>query len=245
MQIARSLKIILLLLLPFFAISQSKNEKINNLHYKLKDVATEEQKMLVLNDIAIYYMESARDSSMFYNQKSITYAEKLDQPLWKARFLLIKAYLLQKEVNLALSLKLCNEVLAIANDAKNEKNFFIPKDDLIIETPSKFRMNLISNAFHQLGNTNSNAANEKKAIEYYKKSIFVQKENDSTYRSVTGAMNIGSIYSGSGQLDSAFIYATRALKNARITGYKDYAGTIRAVIGNVYFKKGVLDSAKY
>ena len=106
-------------------------------------------------------------------------------------------------------------------------------------------MNLISNAFHQLGNTNSNAANEKKAIEYYKKSIFVQKENDSTYRSVTGAMNIGSIYSGSGQLDSAFIYATRALKNARITGYKDYAGSIRAIIGNVYFKKGVLDSAKY
>lgn len=252
MKITGSLKIILVLLLPFFALSQSENEDINNLHFELKNATTDERKMLVLSSIASYYTESVRDSSMFYNQKSITYAESLDQPLWKARFLLTKAYLLQKEVNLSASLKLCNEALTIANDAKNEKNLFIPKNAKVIDFPSRFRLWIISNAYHQLGVTYSgiglnfgNTDDLEKAMDYYKKAIALSKENDSTYRSVTSTADIGEIYANMDQPDSAFMYSMRALKNARLTGYKTYEGSIGTNIGDLYFKKGVLDSAKY
>lgn len=252
MKITGPLKIILVLLLPFFALSQSENEDINNLHFELKNATTDELKMLALSGIASYYTESLRDSSMFYRQKSITYAEKLDQPLWKARFLLSKAYLLQKDVNLSSSLKLCNEALTIANDAKNEKNVFIPKDARVIGFPLKFRLQIISSAYHQLGNTYSgigrnfgNTDDLEKAIDYYKKAKALSKENDSTYRSVTSNLNIGSIYTSMDQPDSAFMYSMRALKNARLTGYKTYEGSIGTNIGDHYFKKGVLDSAKY
>lgn len=240
-----TLQIILFLLLPNLAFSQSEQKEIDSLHFELKNAKTEELKMLAFDQLGGYYAESARDSAMFYTEKSIKHAEKLNQPLWKAEFFLLKAYLLQKEGNLALSLKLCNEALAIANVESNEKNFFIPKNSKPAATPSNFRKRITLGAFHQLGNIYSNAGNKEKAIDYYKKEIRASKEMNSTSWLVNSNMNIGSIYANLNKQDSAFIYSKRALKNAKLTGYRDYEGFIREDIGTIYLKQGVLDSAYY
>jgi signal transduction histidine kinase len=242
MEIKLRLKIILMLLLPFFALSQSENTVIDKLHFEIKNAPNDELKMLALQNIAGYYAESVRDSSMFYVEKSIRYANKLDQPLWKADFLLLKAYLLQKEGNLVLSLKLCNEALAIAND---EKNVFSSKDSEFLDNPSKFRKYITLSVYHQLGNVYKNAGNKEKAIDYYKKEIIVSKEMKSKSGQITSNMNIGSIYAGMEQSDSAFIYSKRALKYANLTGRSKYKGFILEDIGKIYLKKGVLDSAYY
>jgi signal transduction histidine kinase len=245
MEIKLRLKIILMLLLPFFALSQSENTVIDKLHFEIKNAPNDELKMLALQNIAGYYAESVRDSSMFYVEKSIRYANKLDQPLWKADFLLLKAYLLQKEGNLVLSLKLCNEALAIANDKKNEKNVFSSKDSEFLDNPSKFRKYITLSVYHQLGNIYKNAGNKEKAIDFYKKVIIVSKEMNSKSGQITSNMNIGSIYAGMEQSDSAFIYSKRALKYANLTGRSNYKGFILEDIGKIYLKKGVLDSAYY
>jgi signal transduction histidine kinase len=238
------LKIALLLILPFFVKAQSQQKQLDSLHVALKNAINDTVRMVTLYNLANYFIESNRDSSMFFNEASMVVANKINQPLWVANSLLLKSYLVQRQSNLSLSLKLCNEALVIFQDEKNEKNAVIPREDEFASDPKKFRISSLSQVYHQLGNTWSGAGNLEKAIEYYKKEIRISEQLNSKAGLTESNMNIGTIYNEMNKLDSAFIYSTRALKYSNLTGYKTYAGIILRDIGTIYFKKGQLDSAK-
>ena len=109
-------------MLPFFAKAQPQQKVLDSLHTELKYSANDTVKMLTLSGLNNYYSESNRDSAMYYIEKGIAIANKIKQPLWVAEFLILKAYILQKQSNYSLSFKLCNEALEIIQD-KNQ--FFI------------------------------------------------------------------------------------------------------------------------
>jgi hypothetical protein len=228
-----------------FTFSEAQLKYADSLHRALKNADNDTIKMFVFNHLGDYYSESNRDSSLYYDEAAIAMAKKINQPLFVADFLCNKAYIVQKQANFSLSLKLCNEALAIVQDEKNEKNAYIPKDDEFASDPRKFRKSFLLNIFHQLGNTWSGAGNKEKAIEYYKEEILISEELNSKNGLVTSNMNIGNIYTRMDKLDSAFIYSSLALKNSNLTGWKTYAGNILEDIGTIYFKKEHLDSAKY
>jgi two-component system NtrC family sensor kinase len=238
------LKIVLLLMLPFFTKAQSQQRQLDSLRTALKNAADDTVKMVTLYNLEVYFTESNRDSAMFFNEASMAVAKKINQPLWVANSLILKSYILQKQANFSVSLKLCNQALAILLDEKNEKNAYIPKESAYKTEPGKYRIWETLFVYHQLGNIWSGAGNLEKAIEYYKKEIRVSESLNNIEGLVTSNMNIGSIYFEMGKLDAAFIYFTRALENANLTGYKTYAGYILNDIGIIYLKKGQLDSAK-
>ncbi len=239
------LKIGVLVLLPFFAKAQTEEKVLDSLHTALKYSANDTVKMLTLFGLNRYHVESNRDSAMYYIEKAIAIANKINQPLWVAGFLLNKAYLLQKQFNYSLSFKLCNEALEIIQDKKNNKGAYIPPDDEFADDIEKFRISRKGGVFHQLGNTYRGAGNPEKAIEYFKKVQLIREEVKRKYDNVTSNMNIGSIYFSLGKLDSAMIYSNLALENAnRKGGWKTYLGNILTDIGDIYLKKGSLDSAK-
>ena len=231
-------------MLPFFSKAQSQQKQLDSLRTALKNTADDRVKMVTLYNLASYFTESNRDSAMFFNEASMVVANKINQPLWVANSLLLKSYLVQREENLSLSLKLCNEALVILQDERNEKNAVIPKGDEFASEPKKFRISSQSEGYHQLGNIWSRAGNFEKAIEYYKKKIRISKELNNKAGLTESNMNIGSIYIIMKKLDSAFVYSTRALENSNLTGYNTYLGIILNDIGTIYFKKGQLDSAK-
>lgn len=231
--------------MPFFTKAQSQQQQPDSLHTALKNAANDTVKMITLSDLAGCYFENNRDSALYYTEAFIGIAKKLNQPIWVANGLLNKAYVVQKQANFSLSLKLCNEALAIVEDKRSEKNAYILKANEFAHDPSKFRKSQLISIFHQLGNTYSGAGNKEKAIEYYKKEIQVADELNGTGGRVTSNMNIGTIYLEMEKLDSAFIYSAKALESANLTGYKSYAGFILRNIGIIYSKKGQLDSARY
>ena len=186
------LKITLLLLLPFFAKTQSHQKELDSLHTALSNSANDTIRMVILDNLNGYYAESNRDSAMFFTQKALSIARKLSQQLWVADVLLSKSYLEQKQANFSLSLKLCNEALAIIQDEKNEKNAYIPKEDEFASSPRKYRISKTLGIYHQLGNTWAGAGNKEKAIEYYKEEIRIADELNSKGWQVTSNMNIGS-----------------------------------------------------
>jgi len=240
------IKIALLLLLPVFVSAQSGQKQLDSLHLALKNAAKDKVKMMItLENIVSYYVERNRDSTMFYAENGIAIAKKIRQPLWVADFLLLKAYLFQKQANLVLSLKLCNEALAIANDERNEKDVFIPKDNEFAANPSKFRRSKTLDVFHQLGNIYSIGGNQEKAISYFKREIQLSYELNTKSSLVTSNMTIGSIYLEMDKPDSAFVYSKRALENVSLSRWGIYEGFILTDIGSFYFKKGLSDSAKY
>ncbi len=242
----RITKIFFLLLLPFFALSQSQKRELDSLLLVLKKTANDTIKMTTLKHMVGYYVESNRDSTMTLAENLINIAKRIRQPLWVADFLVLKAYLMQKDANLALSLRLCNEALAIANDENNEKNVFIPKDDEFANNPSKFRRAISLGVFHQLGNIYLIVGDKEKAIEYFKKEIQIAFEINAKSFGITSNTAIGSIFLEMDQLDSAFFYSKRALENINLYHrWVIYEGIVLNNIGDIYFRKGLLDSAKY
>ena len=184
--------IALLLMLSLCIAAQQQQKQLDSLHTALKNSANDTVKMVALNNLAGYYAENNRDSAMLYIEEAIPIAKKMNQQLWVAEFLLFKSYLVQKQANFSISLKLCNEALNIIQDKKNEKNAYIPKENEFASNPEKFRKAFGLSVFHQLGNTYSGAGNKQKAIEYYKDEIQLAKELHTKSGLVTSHMNIGS-----------------------------------------------------
>jgi tetratricopeptide (TPR) repeat protein len=191
--------------------------------------------MFNLDAIASYYAESDRDSSMYYCEASIALATKLDQSIHLANFLLLKSYLVQKQSNYTQSYRLCNEALTILEDDSNDKSAIIPKEWAI--EPDRYRKELTTNVFHQLGNTMIGAGNLVKAIAYFKKAVQINNELDYLNGGMTSNMNIGSSYFKLGQMDSSLLYSKRAVIIANNGGWKAYLGSALEDIGKIYIKK--------
>jgi signal transduction histidine kinase len=239
------LKISLLLLLPLFATAQ---KQLDSLHTALKTAANDTIKMLTLGQLGNYYSESNWDSALLFTEQALAISTMMNQSIWTANFLLNKSYFLGKQGNLPLALKLTNEALQIAQDEKNEKNIYIPKEDqgdILASDPHTVRLNILAGAYHIFGNQYVQAGNKEKAITYYKKEIQVAEEIKNNGLLVNSNMNIGSIYLSLGKLDSAQFYSFKALKYSNSTGYKLYQGNILMTIGDSYFKGNQIDSAKY
>jgi len=239
------LNILFVFLPAFFMKAQAQKTELDSLHHALAAAPGDLARMNILDLLGGYYSESNRDSAMYFTEMSIGIAKKTHQQLFLANLLLEKSYLVQKQANFILSLKLCNEALTILEDKRNEKGAFIPADNEFASDPEKYRYLITTNVYHQLGNTYSGVGDKAKAIEYYKKEIRVSEELHTSSALVTSNMNIGSIYAEMNTLDSAFIYSKRALDNVQITGWKIYEGFILEDIGQIYLRRNNTDSAKY
>ena len=234
----------MLFLLTVHAKSQSQQEA-DSLHNALKTAANDSVLLVVLNDLYLFYIDNNRDSALYFTEQALELSKKLKQPLWEARFLLNKAYILQKQGNLPLAFKLINESMAITQDEKNEKNYYVPVNDSARWDPHTERLFVLTGAFHNLANTYSQAGNKEKAIASYKDVIRISEQNKDELHHISAHNNIGSNYFDLNKLDSAMHYSRIAIRYANSTGYTTYLGSMLRTVGNVFFKQNQPDSAKY
>jgi signal transduction histidine kinase len=150
-----------------------------------------------------------------------------------------------KKENLSLSFKLFNESIAIAKEAKNEKNVYFPESLKADWDPHKFRLHLLGGGYHNLGNTYRHAGNAEKAISSFKEVFQIVGENDRGSSFVHASMNIGSIYLDLNKLDSAMLYTRNAINFSNNSSYKTYLGNMLRVMGDIYSSQKQPDSAKY
>jgi two-component system, NtrC family, sensor kinase len=234
----------MLFLLTVYAKSQSLQGS-DSLRQAVITAANDSVRMEMLNDLYSYYIENNRDSALYFTEQAMVLAKKLKQPLWEARFLLNKAYIFQKEGNLPLVFKLINESLAITQDEKSEKNFYVPVNERVGWDAHRERLFILAGGFHNLGNNYSYAGNREKAIASYKEVIRISEQNNDKSHEVNAKMNIGSNYFEMNKLDSAMHYSRIAIRYANSTGHTTYLGGMLRTVGNVFFKQNQLDSAKY
>jgi two-component system, NtrC family, sensor kinase len=234
----------MLFLLTVYAKSQSLQGS-DSLRQAVIKAANDSVRMEMLNDLYTYYIENNRDSALYFTEQAMVLAKKLKQPLWEARFLLNKAYIFQKEGNLPLVFKLINESLAITQDEKSEKHFYVPVNERVGWDAHRERLFILAGGFHNLGNNYSYAGNREKAIASYKEVIRISEQNNDKSHEVNAKMNIGSNYFEMNKLDSAMHYSRIAIRYANSTGHTTYLGGMLRTVGNVFFKQNQLDSAKY
>ncbi|MEP6261976.1 MAG: ATP-binding protein [Gillisia sp.] len=233
---------VLILFLPFYATSQSQHRTLDSLHQELKN-SNDTVKMKTLNYLANLYTESNRDSALYFNEKHLDLTKKLKQPLFTSDAILHKAYLVQQEGNFPLAFKLNNASMAISKDIKQEENPHINYDLWQEKDPRKIRLRILASGYHSLGVIYGNVGNIDKSIENFKEAIRIgEKINDIN---VISNSDIGQSYLSQNNLDSAWHYTTKAIKNSNISGYKIYQGAMLNNLGTIFFKLKQLDSANH
>ena len=235
------------MVLPLSALAQAPATNLDSLQSAFKTAPDDSVKLVVLFNLADYYANFNRDSCKYFSDKGVKLATQINQPLWKAHLLTeFQSFIALYEGNLPLSFKLANEALIITQDEKNEKNVYIPPNYEFTE-PRKFRLSMLGYTIHQLGNIYRNTGNLDKAIMSYKEeiSIFESLKSKSAMALVQANMNLGFLYAGANQLDSAIYFDKRALQYSIITGWKVFNGHVLNLIGSVYFNKNRIDSARY
>ena len=251
----RVIRIWLLCLVNTVAFSQTTEYNTtkyrDSLQLVLSQTTNDTIKGTTLYNLAFYYLESDRDSALFFIEQAMVLEKKLNLPILIANSLVIKSYLESKAGNLLLAFKLANEALAITQDEKNEKNVYIEKGSAFAGNPHQYRLDVLCGVFHRMADLYSYTGNNQKAIAYYKEATHVAELlknkpglKNSTFYLVNSNMNLGNLYSEMDKFDSAKFYSNKALDNANITGYKVHLGNILSDIGRVYFKRKQLDSAR-
>ena len=243
-----SVTICLLFTVCTTTLSQVNNLKkyADSLNLMIRQASNDTQRMDNLFRLSSYYIQSYRDSALLLNEQAMEIAKKIKQPLWVANALNDKAYILMTQGNYLSAFNVVNEAMQLAKDEKNERNLYIPDNSELLPDARNFRMSLLIGGLHQLGNIHSSAGNKEKAIEYFKEEIQISAEIfNGRFGSVSSNMNIGSIYLTKGILDSAYIYTSRAIANADITGYKEDKGLMLRNIGTIFFQQNQWDSARH
>ncbi len=235
----------LIIFLSAIEYSSANAQELDSLRNAMANAGNDSIRMYTLINLAQYYIELDRDSSLFYTGQALDMSRKLNQPLWTAESLLNKAYVLMHLGDLVSSIRLVNESSEISKNAANEQNFYNPPLEYYLShSPRSIRLYVLAGASHQLGNLYSSTRNSEKAIKYFQEEIAIAESINSKDLLVTSNMNIGTCYFRLNRVDSAFVYVERVLKNAILTESFSYLGNILEDMGDVYLKQNLPDSAK-
>jgi len=110
------LKIVLLLLLPFFAKAQSQQKYVDSLLQALKVATTDSAKYFINRELIEYYTETKRDSALYFIENCMVLSVKNGNQISYALQLGNKAYQLSHLGKLGESYKYFTEAFAIAKN---------------------------------------------------------------------------------------------------------------------------------
>ena len=114
------LKILLLLLLPGFGEAQSRKQ-MDSAYYMLRHTTNDTIKMDAYSILGGFYDDINADSGLYYCNRGIAIAEKLDLQLNKAEIMALMSIHLIKTGNYPEALRVISQGIKIAEDASNEK----------------------------------------------------------------------------------------------------------------------------
>jgi len=221
----------------------SGTQKLDRLQLALKNTANDTVRIDAYYNIALYYLETNRDSSVYYDNKSIALAKQLRIKLDEAAALSDKGYALIALGKYPSALESLSEAMKIEESPANEK-YTLPS--LKGHTPHEMRIyNLGLTTLHlgQLYGTTGNRDMEK--LKYFKVLGYAQSIPD-TFLLSLAYMNIGYSYSYLNQLDSALYFDQQALTLQPHLDFflRTWEGSILYQMGNIYLKKGNLKLAR-
>ena len=233
------IKLSMLLLLPFFASSQSQ-QKLDSLYIALSNAANDSIRMETYQELHWYYEEVNRDSALFYNDKALLIAKQLKLRLHEADILDGKAYVLMHLGNYPTSLETFLLALKIAEDPSTENdnyNLFRSKKR---ETPRIFRLKVLSSIHHDMGHLYGRTGNTNKQILNYRQTESISESIGDTRQLALVNMNLGWAYSTLDKIDSAIFFVQKSLAFWSRLPFEErkYEGLTLNELGDYYQRQG-------
>jgi len=207
------------------ASSQSTPENLQAIKEQLQKATHDTTRGRLTYELAFGYRFSDIDSSLYYTDAAIAYAEKLDLPAVKSLMLSLKGATVLEAGKLPESLRYQFEALEIGEQLKDTTNI-------------AFALNRIGNIYMELGDF-------KRANEYYFQSKNLFEKIGDVGMVHNEMSNIGNIYNLMKQPDSGLYYLRIVYEAAQKSGDRNKYTRPEMMfrIGNAYRLKGEKEKA--
>ncbi len=254
--------VLFLLLIPASTICNAAN--IDSLLSVLsKKNNPDTTSVIILNKLSQYYNEhNANDSSLYYGEKAIEVAKKINYLKGLALALNNVGVQYNGKANFVLALKYYIEGYKIAEQGGNPKlmsnlmnsigNAYLGNKDMgkaLMSYKKSYEIATKDSNKHMMavsaigiGNVNKNNNNSIEALFYFKKASEIFKEQNNIYPLCISYVSIGSTLSDINRFDEAMINFDKAMELFKKTDNTYGLGGMYGVIGDMYRKKN--DSKK-
>ncbi|MCB2219039.1 MAG: two-component sensor histidine kinase [Bacteroidetes bacterium] len=203
----------------------------------LEKAPNDSVRFMLNRKLSLYNFNNDRRKSFEYNESALEIARKNKKMLDIAACLSTKGYLLNKEDRYGEALKCFMEGFRLAeNPATEMQAWSTPaKAD-----PHRYRMEVLAGLHHELGHVMRSTGNNGEAIRQFRICLqYLDKALPTSHNSAL--MNIGATYLDQNILDSAMYYERKAIAKKHPT----YRPTMFKYMGDVFFRLGNIDSARY
>ena len=235
-------KILLLLLLPVFANAQTQRQ-IDSANFILQHAANDTVRMGASSMLGGLYDDINSDSGIYYCNKGIAIAEKLDLQLNKAMMMAYMSWPLMKTGNYPEALKVINQGFKIAEDLSNGKKAgYLQKE----QTPQMYRLSVIGILYAALESLYGYTGNYEKQIAIAHEGIPHVEAARDTFNLAGLYPDIGDSYLKLNKPDSALFYQQKSLYYYSKLPFdaRKFEGSTYTSIGMIYEQIGNTDLAR-
>ena len=236
------LKILLFLFLPAFGKAQTRYQ-MDSTYLMLQYATNDTVRMGAYSMLAGLYDDVNVDSGIYYCNKGIAIAEKLDLQLNKAEMLALMGIHLMKTGNYPEALRVISQGLKVAEDPSNEKKTGTLKDG---QAPQMYQRNVVALLYGFLEYLYLLVGNYEKEIAIAHQAIPLLELAGDTVNLAGVYPDMGDSYLKLNKFDSALFCQQKSLyyysmlpPNAR-----KFEGSTYTSIGTIYEKMGNLDLAR-
>ncbi len=236
------LKILLLTLLPAIAKAQTRRQ-IDSANYILQHAENDTVRMGACSMLGAFYDDINVDSGLYYCNKGITIAEKLDLKLNKGEMMAFMSWPLMKTGNYPEALRVINQALEITEDPSNENKIGNLQKG---QTPEMYRLRLIGLLYAALESLYIYVGNYEKQIAIAHEAITHLESAKDTFNLAGVYPDIGDSYLKLNKLDSALFYQQKSLYYYTKLSFEDrkFEGATYTSLGTIYEKMGNIDLAR-
>ena len=222
---------------PVFACAQPQQTQLDSLHLALNNAANDTVRMDIYRNIAGYYQEINRDSSLLYSAQSLSIAQKLKLKIEEAGILNSRGFVLTNIGNYPEALESLYQALKIAEDPASEKSILNLREG---QSPQNARLNTLGFIHLMMGHLYGATGNNYKKISEYLIAIELADSVQNDGLKIEATKNLGNAYLKLNKLDSALLYEQRTISMIlnRPGGYERYDGYAFELLGRIYQLKG-------
>ena len=213
----RSFFVFFVFFLSFSTISYSQIEKVDSLKEVLNSNISDSSKLLVLEDIVIFYSSSSSDSAEYYILQALSLSNTFPNKTKYVEILLLANKISRQSGNYEAAITYGYSALNVADSINNQ--------------------HLIAQASKNIGISHYRLKNFEQALEFHNKALDLYIILDETLFQADCYTNIGVVYDETMEFDKALEYYNKALvifeQQEELSGMADIYNNI----AGIYYQK--------
>jgi signal transduction histidine kinase len=231
------LKIVPLLLLPFFSKAQNFSKKyVDSLYQQLGIAKNDSARYFIQHRIYSYYEEKQKDSALSIAKQMLELAKKNQQRYSEIISMGMIGYQQMGLGNYSSSLTILLPALELSEDSSQKSNntWSIEAGTIGTSYPKKVERQIIESQInHLLGNLLFNTGNIEQSEKFFRKARKIAIEVGYIFRWGMASMNLGRCFLIQNKLDSALILEKQADSIAHISASSKYLANINTYLGDI------------